>query len=170
VRDLNTEERPQPTQCAAAALVDGTHARLPKRASARGEPTAPLWPSRTNADGDRTTRGDRATQSPARCQTALDWSEPIDMGTFYRRLFRPALVTAGLPASAPARKGTQATVNGFKEVRFSGIVLPKEHPKRPYVEFQGLHRPVEQKHDLGHAHGRNLPVGAAQLPVCDGKQ
>lgn len=71
------------------------------------EPTAPLFPGRTNAGGDRTTRG--ARPASARRATALDYSEPVDMGTFYRRIFRPALVAAGLPATAPARRGAAAT-------------------------------------------------------------
>lgn len=68
------------------------------------EPTAPLWPGRTNAGGWRSTRGARVAK---RRQTALDWSEPVDMGTFYRRVFRPALIAVGLPASQPARPATE---------------------------------------------------------------
>jgi integrase len=68
-------------------------------------PEAPLWPGRTNAGGWRATHGENRTR---RRQTAFDWSEPIDMTGFYRRIFRPALLAVGLPASAPAKDGEPA--------------------------------------------------------------
>nr|WP_232785621.1 tyrosine-type recombinase/integrase [Mycobacteroides chelonae] len=62
------------------------------------DPTAPLWPGRSATVVART---------DTRRQIALDWDEPIDMGTFYRRIFRPALLAVGLPASEPTRPATK---------------------------------------------------------------
>jgi integrase len=50
--------------------------------------TAPLWPGRSAAV---------VAHIGARRQTAYNWDEPVDMPTFYRRVFRPALIAAGLP-------------------------------------------------------------------------
>ncbi len=55
--------------------------------------TAPLWPGRSSAV---------VAHVGKRRQTAHNWDEPVDMPTFYRRVFRPALLAAGLPASEPA--------------------------------------------------------------------
>jgi integrase len=95
------------------------------------EPTAPLWPGRTNAGGWRSTRGARVAK---RRQTALDWSEPVDMGTFYRRVFRPALIAVGLPASQPAgprqkpsQRGTQ--LRAFGSTTY-GIPLRRNNSRR----------------------------------------
>jgi integrase len=65
------------------------------------EPTAPLWPGRSAEWAP-------IVGTEKRRQTAYDWSEPVDMGTFYRRVFRPALLAVGLPASQPARPATEA--------------------------------------------------------------
>ena len=63
-------------------------------------PQAPLWPNR--ALGGVRRRGCRAI-------APLDYSEPVDVGAFYKNLFRPALEAVGLPASRPATKGTDGT-------------------------------------------------------------
>ncbi len=70
------------------------------------EPTAPLWPGRTNAGGHR---NGRSAVPGMRRPTALDFSEPIDLSTFSRRIFAPALAAVGLPVSTPARSCTPAT-------------------------------------------------------------
>jgi integrase len=64
------------------------------------EPTAPLWPGRSATVVARVGK---------RRQTAHNWDEPVDMPTFYRRVFRPALLAAGLPASEPATPATKTT-------------------------------------------------------------
>ncbi|MGO9153992.1 tyrosine-type recombinase/integrase [Mycobacterium sp.] len=64
------------------------------------EPTALLWPGRTAKWAPIKDAGNRR-------QTAYDWSEPVDMDTFYRRVFRPALAAVGLPVSQPARRATK---------------------------------------------------------------
>jgi integrase len=61
-----------------------------------GEPSAPLWPGRAD-------QAARAGQSAAEWLTALDWSQPVEMGTFYRRTFARALAAVGLPVSSPAK-------------------------------------------------------------------
>ena len=57
------------------------------------DPTAPLWPNR--ALGGARRRGCRAV-------APLDFSEPCDMGAFYKNLLKPVLEAVGLPASTPA--------------------------------------------------------------------
>jgi integrase len=69
-----------------AEYLDNTH-------PAADTPTAPLWPNR--ALGGSRRRGCRAV-------APLDFSEPVDMGAFYKNLLRPALEAVGLPASRPA--------------------------------------------------------------------
>jgi integrase len=64
------------------------------------EPSTPLWPGRTNAGGHR---DGRSVARTARRQTALDWSQPVDLSTFTRRILAPALAAVGLPVSQPAR-------------------------------------------------------------------
>jgi integrase len=64
------------------------------------DPTSPLWPGRGATV---------VAHIGKRRQTAHDWDEPVDMPTFYRRVFRPALLAAGLPASEPARPATKTT-------------------------------------------------------------
>ncbi|MGY4648395.1 tyrosine-type recombinase/integrase [Mycobacterium sp. URHB0021] len=81
-------------------LAERMHAYLATEHPRADEPDAPLWPGRTNAGGWRATRGENKT---VRREIALDWSEPIDMTGFYRRIFRPALEAVGLPASTPAQ-------------------------------------------------------------------
>jgi integrase len=68
--------------------LDKTHLRS-------DDPTAPLWPNR--ALGGARRRGCRAV-------APLDFSEPVDIGAFYKNLLRPALEAVGLPASRPATK------------------------------------------------------------------
>ena len=62
------------------------------------EGTAPLWPGRSATV---------VAHVGKRRQTAYNLDEPVDMPTFYRRVFRPALVAAGLPVSEPARPATK---------------------------------------------------------------
>ena len=73
-----------------------------------GTTTAPLWPGRTAEwvalPGGTATTGKRR-------QTAHDWATPVDMGSFYRRVFRPALLAVGLPVSQPARAATTTAPN-----------------------------------------------------------
>lgn len=64
------------------------------------EPTAPLWPSRKNGGGHRSTG--------QRYAVPLDWSRPPAMGTFYDTIFRPALEAVGLPATRPATEDAPA--------------------------------------------------------------
>lgn len=61
------------------------------------DPTAPLWPGRS---AEWVAVGTRR-------QTAHDWATPVDLGSFYRRVFRPALEAIGLPVSRPARAATK---------------------------------------------------------------
>ena len=44
-----------------------------------------------------------------RRQIAYAWTEPVDMGTFYRRVFRLALAATGLPVSVPVPLATEDT-------------------------------------------------------------
>lgn len=60
------------------------------------EPDAPLWPGRA----DQAARAGRTADAR---RTALDWSEPVELGTFYRYAFNRALAAVGLPVTAPGR-------------------------------------------------------------------
>jgi integrase len=60
------------------------------------EPTAPLFPNRRRGGYTHGARGSKVEGSEA--HGALDWSEPIEPSAFYRNVFKPALVAAGLPA------------------------------------------------------------------------
>ena len=64
------------------------------------EPKAPLWPGRAD-------QAARAGRPAAEWLTALDWSSPVEMGTFYRRTFARALAAVGLPVSSPAKPARQ---------------------------------------------------------------
>lgn len=64
--------------------------------SPANSPTAPLWPGRAD-------QAARAGMSAAEWLTALDWSEPVETGTFYRRTFARALAAGGLPVTTPAK-------------------------------------------------------------------
>jgi integrase len=127
VGDEHAEVKALPPLGAAPALACGADAYLfgtadePAVHPRSDEPEAPLWPGRTNAGGWRATRGEDRT---ARRQTALDWSQPIDMTGFYRRIFRPALEAIGLPASAPAKNG-EVAVRGVRvhDLRHSFAVM-----------------------------------------------
>ena len=77
-----------------AYLHDGTHPRS-------DEPDAPLWPTR-RIGGGRRVKGQR-------CAVPYDWSAPMDMGGFYKTIFRPALLAVGLPATVPATDTAPAT-------------------------------------------------------------
>ena len=65
------------------------------------EPDAPLWPGGAS-------RAARAGQPVSEWLTALDWSEPVELGTFYRYAFARALRAVGLPVTTPARNGMPA--------------------------------------------------------------
>ncbi|AWG65277.1 site-specific integrase [Mycobacteroides abscessus] len=89
------------------------------------EADAPLWPGRTNAGGHRDGRG---AGKGARRAMALDWSQPIDLSTFSRRILAPALVAARLPVSTPARQARTLrdgsvipAVDAIKGVRFHDL-------------------------------------------------
>ncbi len=85
------------------------------------DPTAPLWPSRKNGGSYR--------PSGERYVVPHDWSQPLAMGTFYETIFKPALVTAGLPASRPASTAEDGTpiaaANGVRlhDLRHSFAVM-----------------------------------------------
>ena len=90
----HTQERQECPDGAPPALARGADGRLPRGDTpGADEPTAPLWPNR--ALGGSRRRGCRAV-------AALDFSDPVDPGAFYKNLFRPALEAVGLPASRPA--------------------------------------------------------------------
>lgn len=59
-------------------------------------PDAPLWPGRAD-------QAARAGRTADEWRTALDWSQPVELGTFYRYAFAHALVAVGLPVTTPAR-------------------------------------------------------------------
>ncbi|MCZ4519512.1 tyrosine-type recombinase/integrase [Rhodococcus ruber] len=82
-------------------LAERMRAYLAEHHPRANEPTAPLWPSRKNGGGYRA--------AGERYAVPLDWSRPLAMGAFYDTIFRPALVSVGLPASAPSNGSTPAT-------------------------------------------------------------
>lgn len=78
------------------------------------EPTAPLWPNR--ALGGSRRRGRLAVAT-------LDFSEPCDMGAFYKNVFRPALEAVGLPASRPATTRDDEVGNRVEVPAVEGVRL-----------------------------------------------
>ena len=65
------------------------------------ETDAALWPSHAG-------RVARTGPPTSEWLTVLDWSQPVELGTFYRYTFARALRAVGLPVMAPARDGTGA--------------------------------------------------------------
>ncbi len=61
-----------------------------------GETDAPLWPGHAS-------RAARSGQPKLEWMTALDWSQPVELGSFYRYAFARALRAVGLPVTTPAR-------------------------------------------------------------------
>ena len=59
---------------------------------------------------------------------ALDWTEPIDLSTFSRRILAPALRSVGLPVSSPATP---------QRTRRDGTIKPPE-PATRGVRFHDL--------------------------------
>ncbi|MGC5023233.1 tyrosine-type recombinase/integrase [Tsukamurella sp. DT100] len=80
-------------------LAERLHAYLRDVHPHADEPTAPLWPSRTN--GGHRVKGERTVMP-------LDWSQPPELGTWFETILAPALVEAGLPVSRPARAAKPA--------------------------------------------------------------
>jgi integrase len=64
--------------------------------------TRRFWPAHAS-------RAARAGRPASEWQTGLDWSKPVELGTFYRYAFARALRSVGLPVTTPARDGTPAT-------------------------------------------------------------
>ncbi len=91
--------------------------------SRASELDAPLWPGRTNAGGHR---DGRSAARSSRRPTVLDWTEPIDLSIFARRILAPALTAVGLPVSTPA---TPARTLG------NGAI----EPARPAIQGVRLH-------------------------------
>jgi integrase len=131
----------------ATKLVDylaNTHPRS-------GEPHAPLWPNR--ALGGARRRGCRPF-------APLDFSEPCDMGAYYKNLLKPALEAVGLPASRPATDDTPA-VEGVRlhDLRHTFAVLQLS---------AGVHF-MQVSQWLGHAtYSLTLDVYGGYIPQADG--
>jgi len=101
----------------AAKLADcsATHPRA-------GEQSAPLWPGRADQPA-------RAGQSADQRLTALDWSSPVELSTFYRRAFAHALAAAGLPVSSPAKPPRQRR-DGTTELATEAVAGVRLHDLR----------------------------------------
>jgi integrase len=84
-----------------------------------GESDAPLWPARTG-------QAARVGRTADEWQTALNWSEPVELGTFYRYAFAHALAAVGLPVTTPASMERQ---------RRDGTI----EPARPGIQGVRLH-------------------------------
>jgi integrase len=61
-----------------------------------------LWPGHAS-------QAARAGRTVDEWRTALDWSEPVELGTFYRYAFARALQAVALPVTRPARDDMPAT-------------------------------------------------------------
>jgi hypothetical protein len=95
------------------------------------DPTAPLWPNR--AMGGSRRPGCRAI-------AALDYTEPVDPGAYYKNLFRPALEAVGLLASRPAKADAPATQGvRFHDLRhtFATLLLSDGRPFMLVSEWLG---------------------------------
>ena len=115
------------------------------------DPTAPLWPNR--ALGGARRRGCRAV-------APLNFSEPCEMGAYYRNLLKPALEAVGLPASRPATSTTPA-VEG---VRLHDL----RHTFAALQLTAGVHF-MQVSQWLGHAtYSLTLDVYGDYIPETDG--
>jgi integrase len=115
------------------------------------EPHAPLWPNR--ALGGARRRGCKAVAS-------LDFTEPCDMGAYYKNLLKPALEAVGLPASKPATADA-AAVEGVRlhDLRHTFAVLQLS---------AGVHF-MQVSQWLGHAtYSLTLDVYGGYIPTEDG--
>lgn len=115
------------------------------------EAHAPLWPNR--ALGGLRRRGCRAV-------APLDFTEPCDMGAYYKNLMKPALEAVGLPASRPATDDTPA-VEGVRlhDLRHTFAVLQLS---------AGVHF-MQVSQWLGHAtYSLTLDVYGGYIPQADG--
>lgn len=131
----------------ATRLVDYLANMHPRSAETR----APLWPNR--ALGAARRRGCRAVAS-------LDFTEPCDMGAYYKNLLKPALEAVGLPASRAATADTPA-VEGVRlhDLRHTFAVLQLS---------AGVHF-MQVSQWLGHAtYSLTLDVYGGYIPQADG--
>lgn len=104
------------------------------------EPDAPLWPGRVD-------QAARAGRTADEWRTALDWSQPVELGTFYRYAFAHALRAVGLPVTTPARAARR---------RGDGTI----EPARPALQGVRLH-------DLRHSAAVAwLQAGVPVVQVC----
>jgi hypothetical protein len=110
------------------------------------EPEAPLWPGRAD-------QAARAGRTADEWRTALDWSEPVELGTFYRYAFAHALAAVGLPVTTPAR-GERRRRDGTIDPPRPAIQGVRLHDLRHSAAVAWLTSgvPVVQvSHWLGHA-------------------
>ncbi|MGE5696634.1 MAG: tyrosine-type recombinase/integrase [Candidatus Sericytochromatia bacterium] len=124
--------------------LDDTHPRSV-------EQHAPLWPNR--ALGGARRRGCRAV-------APLDFTEPCDMGAYYKNLLKLALESVGLPASRPATDAAPA-VEGVRlhDLRHTFAVLQLS---------AGVHF-MRVSQWLGHAsYSLTLDVYGGYIPGADG--
>jgi integrase len=131
----------------ATKLVDYLANTHPRSA----EPHASLWPNR--ALGGARRRGCRAV-------APLDFTEPCDMGAYYKNLMKPALEAVGLPASRPATDDTPA-VEGVRlhDLRHTFAVLQLS---------AGVHF-MQVSQWRGHAtYSLTLDVYGGYIPQADG--
>ncbi|MFN6544471.1 hypothetical protein [Mycolicibacterium nivoides] len=86
------------------------------------DPAAPLWPSRADQSA-------RAGQSAGQWRTALDWSVPVELGTFYRNAFAHALAAVGLPVTTPAKPARERR-DGTTELATEAVAGVRLHDLR----------------------------------------
>lgn len=111
-----------------------------------GDPTAPLWPGRADQSA-------RAGQTAAEWLAALDWSQPVELSTFYRRTFARALAAVGLPVSSPAKPARQRR-DGTTEPATESIAGVRLHDLRHTAAVAWLQAGVgvvQVSRWLGHA-------------------
>jgi integrase len=93
------------------------------------EPAAPLFPGRLK--GGHTHGAQTAATRPT---GTPNWSEPVEPSLFYKNVLKPALMAAGLPASAPGVKGVR--LHDLRHT-FATLALDAGHDFREVSEWLG---------------------------------
>ena len=128
------------------------------------EPDAPLWPGRA----DQAARAGRTADD---WRTALDWSQPVESGTFYRYAFAHALAAVGLPVTTPTRAARTRSDGTIEPARpaCQGVRLHDLRHSAAVAWLQAGVPVVQVSRWLGHAHGAPASLELQTFAVCNSR-